>query len=145
MRILMFFALLLAMPAGYAQTRIGTVHILVLNAHGGKPVKRARTSTMVYPLSPYTTPIRRSTDAKGDLALLVPTEGELAFRVVDFPPCQHVAKADRKKPLAPVPLATIFASGVVAAGGCRAQHIAPSPGELIVYVRPKHWWEQIRD
>ena len=144
-RLLLLVATLTLVPAASAQTKVETVHIRVLNGHSGKPVKRADTSTLVFPLSPYTTPIERQADTQGNLSLLVPIEGQLTLTVIKHPSCRRLSKADRAKGPAKVSLQDIFATGFVEANGCNQRSIAPSPGELIVYVRPLHWWESLRD
>ena len=145
MKPLLLLLALLAPASGLAQTKVATIRIRVLNAHGGRPVKRADTSTIVFPLSPYTTPIERTADRKGDLSLIVPTEGQLTLTVARHAGCRRVSKADRAKGPERLSLAEILASGVIETNGCGTHKAAITPGELIVYVRPKHWWERLRD
>ncbi len=128
-----------------AQTKVKTVHIRVLNGRNGKPVKYADTATVVFPLSPYTTPVERKADKLGDLTLLAPTEGQLTLTVASHPGCQHIAKADRAQGPAKISLQNIFAAGAIEANGCKVRGTPPVAGELIVYVRPLHWWEGFRD
>ena len=138
-------AMLLTVPACFAQTKVATVNIRVLNSHSGKPVKHADTSSIVFPLSPYTTPIARTADKLGKLSLLVPTEGQISVAVSRYAPCQRMSKAAHAKGPVRLSLQEIFATGVLDTNGCRQRNAALTPGELIVYVRPLHWWERLHD
>ena len=132
--------MLVIVPSSFAQTKIATVHIRVLDSHSGKPIRHANTSTLVFPLSPYTTPIERRADRQGALTLLVPTEGRISVAVTKYAGCQHLSKADRAKGPTRVSLQEIFATGVLDTNGCRLPKMQPKPSELVVYVRPLHWW-----
>ncbi len=141
----LFACVLFLVPTCVAQTKIKTVHIRVLNGRNGKPVKYADTSTVVFPLSPYTTPIERKADKLGDLTLLAPTAGQLTLTVAGHPGCQHISKADRAQGPAKISLQNIFAAGAMEANGCKVRGTPPVAGELIVYVRSLHWWESFRE
>ena len=141
----LFVSTLLIFPAGLAQTKVATVHICVLKSRSGKPIKHADTSSIVFPLSPYTTPIDRIADKRGNLSLLVPTEGQITVTVSKYTGCQHLSKADHAKGPVRLSLQEILATGVLDANGCRMRNAVTTPGELIVYVRPMHWWERFHD
>lgn len=39
----------------------------------------------------------------------------------------------------------VLRSGIVTANFCGAARAAPMPGEIIIFVRPLHWWEKLRE
>ena len=144
-RIVFVAAMLLTVPACIAQTKVATVQIRVLNSRSGKPIKHADTSTIVFPLSPYTTPIERIADRQGSFSLLVPTQGQITVTVSKYASCEHMPKAERDKGQIRLSLQQLFATGVLNTNGCRKRTATLTAGELIVYVRPLHWWERFRD
>lgn len=136
------FAVPIALPA-QAPLQVATIHIRVLKGRNDRPVRRAGTSTSVLPLQPYATPIPRTTDRAGTFSLLVQTDAEVRVAVAKYAACRTVAKADRKKPLPAYSVEQILASGVVTENRCSQHTVAPTPGELILFVHPTHWWTRL--
>lgn len=42
------------------------------------------------------------------------------------------------------PVAEILSSGIVAPNGCNKRIVIAKPGEFVFFVRPQHWWEEMR-
>ena len=125
-----------------AQAKVTTVRIRVLNGRKGGPVKQANTTVTITPGGPYTTPLSRKTDGAGRFSLLVEDGAELHILVLRHPTCRTVAKADRKKQSVGYSVQQILAHGTVSENGCSKRTVAPTPGELTLFVRPMHWLER---
>ncbi len=130
-------------PQLQAQLQVSTIHIRVLRGSNAKPVRRATVSTTVIPIEPYATPILRSTDPSGEVSLLVQGDAGVRATVLHYPSCRHIPKAERKQPPRTYPVEQILTSGVVSENGCGRHTEAPTPGELILLVRPLHWWKRL--
>lgn len=123
--------------------QVSAVHLRVLRGSSGKPLPKAQVVITVVPETTYVTPLERTTDARGTVSLLVGKDTELRAHVLQYPTCRHVAKADRKQPSPGYAVEQILSSGVVQDNGCNRHSIAPTPGELTLFVRPLHWWERL--
>ena len=130
-----------AMPA---QIRVSPVRIRVLTGRTLKPLARVRTSTTVLPVQPYALPIERLTDRQGTLTLLIENGTEVSTSVMRAPACRARPKADRNKPQPAFPVDQIVAAGLVAGNSCSKRTVAPTPGELTLFVRQQHWWQRLR-
>lgn len=127
----------------YAQLQVASLRIRVLNGHNEKPVKLANLIVTETPLSPYNIPLEQRTDATGQSSLLVQSGIEIHTVVLRYPTCRRVAKADRKQPPLGYSTQQILLGGVVSENGCSKRSLPPTPGELILFVRPQHWWERM--
>lgn len=146
-RILLLAALLAGPPAvaavAQAPLQVAKIQIQVLNGRKGKPVRRAKAFTTVLPVQPYATPIASDTGRLGTFSLLVQTGTQVHTTVSKYTPCSFVAKADRKKPPAAYAVDDILSHGVVAENHCSTRTAKATPGELILFVRPLHWWQRL--
>ncbi len=61
------------------------------------------------------------------------------------PTCRQVAKADRTSPPVTFPVDEIVTRGMVEKNSCSQVNVAPTPGELTLFVRPLHLWEHLSD
>ncbi len=139
--------LVLTACAAHAQLQVSTLHIRVLNGRKGSPVKNASATMTVVPIGPYATPLERKTDAQGSFSMLVESDvkGDVQLRalVLRYPTCRYVPKADRKKPPMIYAVHDILTHGIVSDNRCSKRTVAPTPGELTLFVRPLHWWERL--
>ncbi len=126
----------------HAEAKVTTVRVRVLSGRKATPVKQANTTVTVTPGGPYTTPLHRITDAAGRFSLLVEDDAELHILVLRHPTCRTVAKGDRKKQPVGYSVQEILAHGTVSENGCSKRTVAPTPGELTLFVRPMHWLER---
>ncbi len=72
----------------------------------------------------------------------MPQSARLIFSANLYVDCRN-SKGGRDEPVYLV--SDILNSGVLAANTCGTRlKIAPTPGEMILFVRPGHWWEGIK-
>lgn len=126
-----------------AQLQVATIHVRVLRGRKDRAVRKAAVLTTVVPIQPYASPILRTTDLSGKVSLLVQKDAEVRARVLQYPTCGHVPRAQRKQPPTAYAVEQILTSGVVSESGCSRRAVAPTPGELTLLVRPLHWWERL--
>ena len=134
---------LLLCMAAQAQVQVSSVALRILNGHTGKPVKHANVILTQSQAQLYATPLDRSTDAAGRASLLIQNGTELHAIVLRYPTCRTVKKSDRTKLSTAYSTEQIIARGSVSENDCSNRTIAPAPGELILFVRPQHWWERM--
>ena len=142
MRFLTLFLLLAFGLATGAQMKVATVHIRVLNGHNGKAISLAESSTSVLPVGTFPDAITTVTDRAGLETVYLPTTGSLRTIVKHHATCDAVPRNQRKNGSHPVMAAAIVATGVVLDDRCGHQKIAPTPGELTLFVQPWHWWQR---
>ncbi len=142
MKTLLMLCSLLLPVTMQAQVQVAPVRIRVLNGRNKKPVKLARLLMTETPVQPYNTPLEQTTDATGRSSVLVQNDIEIHTLVLRYPTCRHVSKADRKKQPAGYSSQQILMQGIVSENGCSKRTLSPTPGELILFVRPQHWWER---
>ena len=126
-----------------AQIQVSSVGLRILNGHNGKPVKRADLIVRQTPARPYETTLDRRTDAAGRASLLIQRDAEIHAIVLHYPTCRTVKKADRKKLSTGYAVGQILTQGMVSENDCSKRTLPPTPGELILFVRPLHWWERM--
>lgn len=56
--------------------------------------------------------------------------------------CRYSKQTGPERPTYPV--SDIVRSGVLGANTCGKLKLSPTPGELIFFVRPEHWWEGMK-
>ena len=142
MKTLLISCSLLLTSMMQAQVQVAPIRIRVLNGRNEKPVRRANLIVTEMPAQPYYTPLEQTTDATGRSSLLVQGNIELHTLVLRHPTCRRVSKADRKKQLVGYSTQQILTQGIVSENGCSKRTLKPTPGELILFVRPQHWWER---
>lgn len=143
MRTLLLCCVVLCSVSMQAQVEVSPLKLRILNGHSGKPVKRANLTVTVTPAQTYGTPLDRRTDNAGVSSLLAQTGTEIHTVVLRYPTCRAVPKADRKKPSTGYPTQRILVTGIVSENHCSKRTTAPAPGELVLFVRPQHWWERM--
>ena len=138
---------LLALPSAVvaAPERAVTIHIRVLDGHSGKPIVGHTVIPRIEPLRAHPVENAPVTDAGGSIILTIPTNTRLNAIVSRYPTCRHVPKSDRTKGPITFALDQILSTGVVEANSCSQRTVAPTPGELTLFVRPLHWWERLSD
>ena len=83
-----------------------------------------------------------STDKKGVAMVDAPLTASLLLSTNLYIDCRYSKKAGTERPAYPV--SDILRSGVLAANTCEKLKLSPTPGELIFFVRPEHWWEGMK-
>jgi len=83
-----------------------------------------------------------STDSGGVARLDVPRSAKLILSANLYVDCRYSKQTGSERPSYLV--SDILQSGVLAANTCGKLKIAPTPGELIFFVRPEHWWEGMK-
>ena len=130
---------------GVAHGQAVTVRIRVLNGRTGKPIAQHWVSPRIEPPRPHAPKHASTTDINGIVALTVPLHTGLNAIVGEYPTCRYVPKADRAEGPLTFPVDQILATGVVEANSCSHRTVAPTPGELTLFVRPLHWWDRLSD
>jgi hypothetical protein len=82
------------------------------------------------------------TGARGD-ALMPSPVGEPIRVLVSIAGYTDCRKFDHDAPPQGYNLAAIAASGMAAQNTCGRLTVRPGPGELVFYVRPSHWYENL--
>ena len=129
-------------PFAGAQIKVDTVRLHVLNGHTGKPIARADSVTAVLPAGTFANPITTTTDKAGVETVYVPTTSSLQTLVNHHATCDTLPRKERKLGSRPVAADAIMATGVVSGNRCGKRSVAPTPGELTLYVGPAHWWQR---
>lgn len=143
MKVLLLCCGLLLSVTTQAQIQVFSIRVLVLNARNGKAVTKTKLTMTETPLQPYATPLDLVTDPTGHASLLVQSDSDIHTLVQGHASCRAVAKADRRKPPAGYSTPQILAHGLVGENNCSKRTATPAPGELILFVRPQHWWERM--
>ena len=140
--LLLCYGMLLCV-ATQAQLQVSSMTVRILSGRNGKPVKRANLILTQTPAQPYATPLDRKTDLSGRTSLLIQNGSDLHTVVLRYPTCRTVSKIDRKKLSAGYSTEQIMMQGMVSENHCSKRTVSPTPGELILFVRPQHWWERM--
>ena len=83
-----------------------------------------------------------STDKQGVAKLDVPQNARLILSANLYVDCRYSKTTGPERPSYLV--SDILRSGVLAADTCGKLKMTPTPGELIFFVRPEHWWEGMK-
>jgi hypothetical protein len=154
--------LLLACATGASGQQAAAIHVLLLNGNNGKPLEIGNTGNEGAPLSltifpscgsgricffpgnRYTWGVNSSGHAE------LPVIDELQSLTVSRPTewfmyCQGTPDRYGALPQDPqFSVDEILRHGVVAPDSCNERlHIQPQPGQLIFFLRPLSWWEQL--
>lgn len=143
------------------------IHIKVLDGRNGRPVGNECVNVLVSSMPPGSWALVIATDEEG-LALLRLTEraSEVGNRqygsacggkasidpVVKYGDtisvlpgsidCRPHARNNGSSILWRYSLEGVLKSGLDTGNSCGKVQVSPKPGELILYVRPRHWWER---
>ena len=83
-----------------------------------------------------------STDKNGVAKIDSPAGVALLISANLYVDCRYSKQAGPERPTYPV--SDIVRSGVLAVNTCGKLKLLPTPGELIFFVRPEHWWEGMK-
>ena len=83
-----------------------------------------------------------STDKQGVARVDAPSAAALLLSANLYVDCRYSKQTGPERPTYPV--SEIVQSGVLAANTCGKLKLSPTPGELIFFVRPEHWWEGMK-
>ena len=83
-----------------------------------------------------------STDKQGIAHVDAPSDASLLLSANLYVDCRYSKQTGPERPTYPV--SDIMRSGVLAADTCGKLKLSPTPGELIFFVRPEHWWEGMK-
>jgi hypothetical protein len=114
--------------------RTTPIEVRVLNAHSGKPMRKHKFFVRSQDVE---------TDDNGVFKLQVNLDEKLEFNTVDFLlwcDAQH-----QNIYTAPYSAKDIIGAGVVAPNFCGKAKDKPTPGVLILYMRPLHSWEYVKE
>jgi hypothetical protein len=83
-----------------------------------------------------------STDKQGVAKVDAPSGAALLLSANLYVDCRYSKQTGPERPTYPV--SDILRSGVLSANTCGKLKLSPTPGELIFFVRPEHWWEGMK-
>jgi hypothetical protein len=138
---LVFCAIALPLPAQQAEaaeSRVFRVH--VADGRSGDAIVGAQIQLWYDEASGPGYAI--ATGARGD-ALMPSPVGEpirVLISIIGYTDCR---KLDHDAPPQGYNLASIAASGMAAQNTCGRLTVRPGPGELVLFVRPSHWYENL--
>ena len=153
------------MLAGFAAAQLAgqDVRVRVLDGRNGRPVSRECVNVWVGPVHGPSLVIPTNKDGVALLHLAAGASQARAGRralackgmaVIDpivkyadtieitgdyYVPCQ---RHPPESPWLSFSVKTVLHSGDASANGCGRIEVSPEPGELILFVRPMHWWER---
>jgi hypothetical protein len=122
----------------------GQIAIKVVNGHNGKPLK-GTTVDVWFGKKALPPPTQVTTTNDGSAFLAVPDPIETIVIAG-----QGVGDCRAGKPTSYIEgnvyrVQDILRTGVVAQNTCGKARNQPTPGVLVFYVRPLHWWEKMHD
>ena len=83
-----------------------------------------------------------STDKQGVAKVDAPSGAALLLSANLYVECRYSKQTGPERPTYPV--SDILRSGVLGANTCGKLKLSPTPGELVFFVRPEHWWEGMK-
>lgn len=83
-----------------------------------------------------------STDKQGIAQVDAPSGAALLLSANLYVDCRYSKQTGPERPT--YPISDILRTGVLAANTCGKLKLSPTPGELIFFVRPEHWWEGMK-
>jgi hypothetical protein len=83
-----------------------------------------------------------STDKQGVAKVDAPSGAALLLSANLYVDCRYSKQTGPERPTYPV--SDILRSGVLSTNTCGKLKLSPTPGELIFFVRPEHWWEGMK-
>ena len=83
-----------------------------------------------------------TTDRQGFTKVEIPLDATLLIFANLYVDCRYFKQTGPVRPAYVV--SDILLSGVSAANACGKLKMTPTPGELIFFVRPEHWWEGMK-
>lgn len=132
----LMFVVLLTSPLMKAQQ----VLIRVVDGRNGHPISDEKLQLWFNSQSGSAMSI--STDKQGVAKVDAPSGAALLVSANLYIDCRYSKQTGPERPTYPV--SDILRSGVLAANTCGKLKLSPTPGELIFFVRPEHWWEGMK-
>jgi len=132
----LIFVVLLSSPLMKAQQ----VLIRVLDGRNGHPISDEKLQLWFNSQSGSAMSI--STDKQGVAKVDAPSGAALLVSANLYVDCRYSKQTGPERLTYPV--SDILHSGVLAANTCGKLKLSPTPGELIFFVRPEHWWEGMK-
>jgi hypothetical protein len=128
---------MLVLPAGRSAEPIT---IRVVDGRNGDPISDEKLQLWFNSRSGSAMSI--STDKQGVAKVDAPSGAALLLSANLYVDCRYSKQTGPERPTYPV--SVILRSGVLAANTCGKLKLSPTPGELIFFVRPEHWWEGMK-
>ena len=131
------FVLLVLLTSALPQS----IAIKVLNGRNGRPMPNANVNVWRTKDQIQATPLQ--TDQNGALSLHVEDRDADLRMQVGYASCQLSKPKYSWLFVATIPTREALERGIVTANLCGKATAQPQPGEVIVFVRPLTWWEQL--
>lgn len=119
-----------------------TIKVRLLSGKNGKPIKNENPNIWI---GDATSPSNPYTDSHGEIAVSVPDTRSQELRVMPdwYADCRFKADSEAGMQVK-YSLEEIIITGVVSENLCGKHRIAPIPGVLVLYVRPRTFMEKWR-
>jgi hypothetical protein len=127
-----------------SSTLAQTIHLRVLNGRNGRPISSERVQVWIDITMDGNTqviPRQLSTDSNGQAELYVGGATTIRIASIDYFDCRPFRK---NAPRPTYSVAEILSSGLATANRCGKPRVEARPGEVVFFVRPFTWWEELK-
>ena len=123
------------------------ITVRVLDRHSGRPVESNLILSVLYNTEPYKTAIKVDAGPDHPAVISIPNYiDSIAVSVMGKHDGWWRYACDGERDTEPhnhwYSVSDILSTGVSAINYCSKKWVKPKPGELVLFVRPMHWWEK---